>query len=92
MHKKLLVPAYCDILYRTFLQVGTVAVGRIRNTVLFKMPQNAMKLIMQGHSENGIAKQHKITQKWSKGLTCRPIEQGPTFVNPAVYVIKINID
>jgi len=34
----------------TFLQVGTVAVRRIQNTVLFKMQQNAIKLILQGHS------------------------------------------
>lgn len=31
----------CDSLYTTFLQVAIVAVRRIENTVLFKIPQNA---------------------------------------------------
>jgi len=44
MHKKLLayiiVSAFCDILYQTFLQIGTVAIRRIKN-IIFKMQQKA---------------------------------------------------
>jgi len=48
------------------------------------MQQNAIKLILQGHSQNGIAKRQKLHKNEVRAMA---IEQ----LNPALCVFKINI-